>query len=33
MYLVMRFEGPVLPYEGVAKVADLPEHGLHQCGA
>ena len=25
--------GPVLPYDGVAEVADLPEHGLHEGGA
>lgn len=29
---MMRLERPVLPDDGIAKIADLPQHGLHQSG-
>ena len=32
-YLMVRLERPVLPDDGVAEVADLPQHGLHEGGA
>ena len=30
VYLVMRFEGPALPDEGVTEVADLAQHSFHE---